>query len=298
MTLWFVPLPTTVKMPPIVPTSLFSTTSALPKSITKHIQHRHASTSILFALSSLSNSREIQHFNKLTKLSRVEHSPPLQLIRSSEIEPYPLPEPPRRAALLPFRSSNGRRRDATSFYSPQALAVGRAVLARQARDTAVLQRALLRSQRREMLREEAVERERRQWQKKERRLQNDMRVAGLWILASVGTATGLAMWRFWPHNAAGGVDSGELARKIAEKAKAAAVLPAEKIAAITSDAATGASPAAPPPLVAGAFAALPAAPVAPPVQKPAVLPASESTQSATKVSWSSWIGGLFWKKSA
>ena len=61
-----------------------------------HHQRRHAS--ILFALSALSNSRETQHFNKATRLSRVEHSPALKLIKTSEVDPYPLPEQARRGA--------------------------------------------------------------------------------------------------------------------------------------------------------------------------------------------------------
>lgn len=59
-------------------------------------QRRHAS--VLFALSALSNSRETQHFNKATKLSRVEHSPALKLIQTSEVDPFAPPKPAAREA--------------------------------------------------------------------------------------------------------------------------------------------------------------------------------------------------------
>lgn len=52
------------------------------------LQQQRRQASILFALSALSNSRETQHFNKATKLSRVEHSPALKLIQTSEVDPF------------------------------------------------------------------------------------------------------------------------------------------------------------------------------------------------------------------
>lgn len=59
---------------------------ALRQCLPHHQQRRNAS--LLFALSALSNSRETQHFNKATKLSRVEHSPALKLIQTSEVDPF------------------------------------------------------------------------------------------------------------------------------------------------------------------------------------------------------------------
>lgn len=55
-------------------------------SLTRHQQRRHNSP--FFALGKLSNARETQHFNRASKLSRVEHSPPLKLIQTSEVDPF------------------------------------------------------------------------------------------------------------------------------------------------------------------------------------------------------------------
>ncbi|KAF2096750.1 hypothetical protein NA57DRAFT_58640 [Rhizodiscina lignyota] len=48
----------------------------------------------LFALQALANSRETQHFNKASGLSRVDHSPNLELLRSSEVDPFKRKPPP------------------------------------------------------------------------------------------------------------------------------------------------------------------------------------------------------------
>lgn len=53
--------------------------------------HQSPASSVLsplFALQALSNSRETQHFNKASGLSRVEHSPNLELLRASEVDPF------------------------------------------------------------------------------------------------------------------------------------------------------------------------------------------------------------------
>jgi hypothetical protein len=52
-----------------------------------HISAPHSS-SPLFHLAALSNSRESRYLKRTSKLSQVEHSPNLQLIRSSEVEPF------------------------------------------------------------------------------------------------------------------------------------------------------------------------------------------------------------------
>lgn len=53
-----------------------------------HISRTQQSSSPLFHLAALSNARESRYFKKASKLSQVEHSPALQLIRSSEVEPF------------------------------------------------------------------------------------------------------------------------------------------------------------------------------------------------------------------
>lgn len=49
----------------------------------------YPSLSPLFALAQLSNARESQAFAKKSRLSRIEHSPALEMIRSSEVEQLP-----------------------------------------------------------------------------------------------------------------------------------------------------------------------------------------------------------------
>ncbi|CZT23177.1 uncharacterized protein RCC_08887 [Ramularia collo-cygni] len=47
-----------------------------------------ARASPLFHLSALSNRNETAHFNQLSRLNRVNHSPALELIRESEVKPF------------------------------------------------------------------------------------------------------------------------------------------------------------------------------------------------------------------
>ncbi|OQN96223.1 hypothetical protein B0A48_17785 [Cryoendolithus antarcticus] len=249
---------------------------------------RHASTNPFFALSSLSNSRETQHFNKITKLSRIEHSPTLKLIQSSEVDPFPLPEPMKRKAILTLRVEPGRdTRARSTALDKKAVAVGKAVLSQQARRMTYLQRGLARSLRREHLKSAQLGQAQRAWQDRERKMRADMRIAGVWILASVGTATGLAMWRFWPEaRAARKVDSGELGRKIARKAREAMPVPAVTSgtkAARTADKAVVA-PAAAGSVPVKSTPAVPKTPVAEVRQEP-----------AKRWSWPGAVKSLFWK---
>ncbi|KAK5129130.1 hypothetical protein LTR08_003882 [Meristemomyces frigidus] len=245
----------------------------------------HQRASILFALSTLSNSRETQHLNKLSHLPRTEHSPNLKLIKTSEVDAYPLPSPPPTAAvpLLPRVKSSSAR-----IWDDKALRVGQAVLADQARQMIRLQQSLSRSKRREARREMLMQGEQLAWQQERQRLRAEMRAAGVWIVASIGTATALATWRFWPER--GVVDSGDMGRKIATAARRAMPLPA---AAGTAPAGQSAGFAA---TVAGpAEFAVPALVAAPVTQAAAFtgLPAPVLVQNRQDRSW--WRG-FFWKQ--
>nr|OQO18691.1 hypothetical protein B0A51_14564 [Rachicladosporium sp. CCFEE 5018] len=265
-------------------TSLRRSLSSLPRT-----SRRHASTNPFFALSSLSNSRETQHFNKITKLSRIEHSPTLKLIQSSEVDPFPLPEPLKRKAILTLRVEPGRDTSTRSTaLDKKAVAVGKAVLSQQARRMPYLQRGLARSLRREHLKSAQLAQAQRGWQDRERKMRADMRIAGIWILASVGTATGLAMWRFWPEaRAAGKVDSGELGRKIARKAKEAMPVPA-----VTSSvkAARAGDKAVMAP------AAVKTAPAVPSVAAAKIPVREAKLEQAKRWSWPGAAKSLFWKQ--
>lgn len=234
---------------------------------------------MLFALGALSNSRETQHFNKLSHLSRVEHSPPLKLIKTSEIDPFPLPTP---AKPYPAVQNVSRTRSAAKIWDDKALKAGRAILADNARQVARLNRALERSKRSQSKADKAMQRSLADWAKERQRMHAEIRQAGVWILAAVGTATGLAMWRFWPQNEMGR-DSGELGRKIAARARSSIPLPA-------ATAGVGA----------GQGAEVLAAPVAQNVATP--VPVQSSPSSVVNVSaeqlasQGSWWQNLFWKR--
>ena len=180
--------------------------------------------SILFALGALSNSRETQHFNKLTRLSRVEHSPPLKLIKTSEVDPFPLPTPSR-STPPPHARAPGGVQSALRVWDKKALQIGRVFLADQARHTHRLRSALNQVKRRQAKQDALMRRDKLSWQQERLKLQKDMRAAGIWILASIGVATALATWRFFPELGMR-AESGDMGRKIAARAAAAMPLPA------------------------------------------------------------------------
>ncbi|KAI7498578.1 hypothetical protein KC367_g4995 [Hortaea werneckii] len=220
--------------------------------------------SILFSLNSLSNSRETQHFNKLSKLNRVEHSPPLKLIEQSEVDPYPLPDLP---PNLPEEPALGAT---TTFHEriseQQASEIGRAVLAQHAKQLRKLQRR----KKRQRL---AFEAERETWRTERARYQAQMREAGGVLLVSIAVATSLATWRFWPDKSATVPDSGELGREMAGKAEEALQMstPASEVIEVT-----------------------PAAPTVPAPPREIPFPQASAASLSAEGSW--WRG-LFWKES-
>lgn len=235
---------------------------------------RPTQASVLFALASLSNSRETQHFGKLSRLPRVEHSPPLKLIETSEVHPYPLPTPPPAPVV---RTSKAAQRDARRVWDTKALAVGREILLRNAERVGSLERRLLKAQRKAQAKQTAYSKQRYEQQAEIWKLRNEIRVAGAWILASIGACTALATWRFWPGAAPSRVpviDSGLLGREIAGSKSAAA-----------------SAPAAPP--------AVAAAPTVVPVQtetSSVMAGAAPSQFSGPTAKSSSWLDGWFWKQ--
>ncbi|KAI6856001.1 hypothetical protein KC343_g238 [Hortaea werneckii] len=220
--------------------------------------------SILFSLNSLSNSRETQHFNKLSKLNRIEHSPPLKLIEQSEVKPYPLPALP---LDLPADSTPEAATVSNEQVSDQqASEIGRAVLAQHAKQLRNLQRR----KKRQRL---AFEAERETWRAERAKHQAQMREAGGLLLVSIAVATGLATWRFWPERNETVADSGELGREIAGKAEEAIKIPTP------ASEATEVTPATP------------TVSVSPSEALSAPLP--QASSSSTEGSW--WRG-LFWKE--
>ncbi|KAI6915332.1 hypothetical protein KC318_g17 [Hortaea werneckii] len=254
------------------PTSLVKPTrisAAFSSSIRRHAfatssAHRG---SILFSLNSLSNSRETQHFNRLSKLNRVEHSPPLKLIEQSEVKPYPLP------ALPPDLSEEPAPEAATisdtQTSEQRASEIGRAVLAQHAKQLRNLQRR----KKRQRL---AFEAEREAWQAERTKYQTQMREAGALLLMSIAVATGLATWRFWPENdkKVAGTDSGVLGQEMGSEAEQAMQL---------STSATETKEVAP------VTTAMPAS--------PSGASASYAPVPSASSSGGSWWKGLFWKES-
>ncbi|KAI7264316.1 hypothetical protein KC345_g8855 [Hortaea werneckii] len=254
----------------MLPTSLVKPTR-ISTSIVNSIRRQAFSTSpaqrgsVLFSLNSLSNSRETQHFNKLSKLNRVEHSPPLKLIEQSEVKPYPLPAPPQD---LPADSTSEAPSVSNEQVSDQqASEIGRAVLAQHAKQLRNLQRR----KKRQRL---AFEAERETWRAERAKYQAQMREAGGLLLVSIAVATGLATWRFWPDKHETGTDSGKLGREIAGKAEEAIKMPTSASEAIEVTPATPTVSVSP----SEVFSA----------------PVCEASPSSTEGSW--WRG-LFWKES-
>ena len=269
--------------------------------------------SVLFALNSLSNSRETQHLNKLSRLNRVEHSPPLKLIQQSEVDTHPLPTPSpaeaQAAAQNPLAATPADSHPPAVLTAPDehALHVGRAVLAQHATDLAHLRQALTAAQNTLTQTQTAQETERLAWERERARTRGEMRQAGVLILLSIGAATGLATWRFWPggHAQAGGVgDSGEMGRRIAAGAqKGVAVPPVGSGAAAAAKAKEGGVRAIET-MVGENAAAAPA--VASPLKATVAVPAAEPALAGTAsvgmgladegTSRESWWKGLFWKQ--
>jgi hypothetical protein len=160
----------------------------------------------LFALGALANSRESQFFRQVSKLSPVEHSPPLELIRSSEVKPFnpfprrhhPPPPAPGLATIRIRRPQEGitssAPRVSTTIFGPtdtQAISIGRTILVGHARRVARLERSLRQADKR-------YERERAAWVKENRRLAADNKSASVITLVAIAVATGLATWKFYP----------------------------------------------------------------------------------------------------
>lgn len=196
-----------------------------------------ARASILFQLAALSNARETQHFNKRSKLDRYEHSPNLKLIKTSEIDPYPVPtsnvEKLLQNGTPPVSSSSSkpafkRSHDVVvAAWDNKALAAGRAILADSARQRNQVARVVRRLRRRESRATRILQEQLDALAKERQRMREEMKSAGFLILLSVATATGFAAWTFWPSKP-GVVDSGaaDAGRRIVqEQANDVAITP-------------------------------------------------------------------------
>lgn len=201
-----------------------------------------ARASILFQLAALSNARETQHFNKRSKLDRYEHSPNLKLIKTSEIDPYPVPTsnvekllqngttplPPVSSAKPAFKKSHNV---VVPAWDSKALAAGRAILADSARQRSQVARVVRRLRRRESRATRILQEQLEALAKERQRMREEMRSAGFLILLSVATATGFAAWTFWPtksvvvDSAADADADADAGRRIVGQADAVAITP-------------------------------------------------------------------------
>lgn len=182
-----------------------------PPSSAHHFLHTstRASASILFQLQGLSNSREGQWLSKASGLPRHEYSAALQLIKSSEVDPFTR----RAAAAATSKKPNEHvvaagRRNCTSGATTlsrldaNALSIGRSVMAQHRREVQGLQRRLGRLARATRQEGEAASRE-------NRRLRRENVGATVGMVVAVAVATGVASWRFTGARPAAGVDGGE-----------------------------------------------------------------------------------------
>lgn len=199
-----------------------------------------ARASILFQLAALSNARETQHFNKKSKLDRYEHSPNLKLIKTSEIDPYPVPTsngekvlqngttPPPVSSSSTAKPAFKKSHDVAVAWDSKALAAGRAILADSARQRSQVARLVRRLRRRESRGTRILQEQLEALAKERQRMREEMKSAGFLILLSGATATGFAAWTFWPtrpvvDSAAAGADAGR--RIVQEQADAVAITP-------------------------------------------------------------------------
>lgn len=225
----------------------------------------------------------------------MEHSPPLKLIKTSEVDAYPCPTPPT-PIPRPLVRHVGGSRSALRVWDHRALQVGRAVLANQARQTHRLMRSLARAKRREAKQDAMLRRDRMAWQEERRKMHREMKAAGIWILLSIGTATALATWRFWPERGVT-ADSADLGRKIAARAAAAIPLP-RAVSDVPNDVQSPVSSSVPPPQ-APTVSVEPTitAPIAVPVPPPQTDATGSATHRIVKAEPSrSWWKDFFWKQ--
>jgi hypothetical protein len=155
--------------------------------------------SILFALQALSNSRETQHLNNISRLNRVEHSPSLKLIETSEVDPYaPAPQivSKRIEASGELRAVETRRREGTATFPPgRALALGQSLLHSHAQAIRRSEAALCRARQR-LLRRSQISLEREAaWALERDSYKAELRSAGALIVVAVGIATAAITWR-------------------------------------------------------------------------------------------------------
>lgn len=211
-----------------------------------------ARASILFQLAALSNARETQHFNKKSKLDRYEHSPNLKLIKTSEIDPYPVPTSNGEKVLqngTPAASSSSSSTAKPAFkkshdvvvpaWDSKALAAGRAILADSARQRSQVARLVRRLKRRESRATRILQEQLEALAKERQRMREEMKSAGFLILLSGATATGFAAWTFWPNkpgvvDGAADADADAGRRIVQGQANAVAITPLYSLAGTTS----------------------------------------------------------------
>jgi hypothetical protein len=162
-------------------------------------------------LQALSNSRETQHFNKISRLNRVEHSPSLKLIETSEVNPYvpvkqltsqkiePVGKVEKASKIEKAGEAQAvesrRHRDAHSIPSSRALALGQSVLHSHARSIRRSEAALSRTRDRLLRRSQiAIEREA-AWSVERDKYKAELRSAGALIVVAIGIATAAVTWR-------------------------------------------------------------------------------------------------------
>lgn len=164
-----------------------------------------------FALGALANSRETQHFQKASRLSRIEHSPTLEQIRESEVKPFDIAArakvQPRVASTVTTVGQASRRSRSraavriTPVSASEALCVGRTVLRDNARRLAGLNRSKIRARL-------GYEKVTRRLLAENRKLVIENRSAMGVVLATILVVTGLAVFRsqparvpHWPRDA-------------------------------------------------------------------------------------------------
>ncbi|KJX94319.1 hypothetical protein TI39_contig4202g00005 [Zymoseptoria brevis] len=275
----------------------------LRRTLTAAISTRSFSTtlrapaSLLFALGQLSNTRETQHFAKRSKLDHVEHSPPLQLIRSSEVDPFAPAKKVKATKAAGTRAASIKQEFERNMAQSDGAHAAPLTGLRMNLDTSPSHARLASAMQELTARLERSGRDIQDLEKGLATVQKELgslvKTFGIFMFLLVGGVTGVAMWNFWPQEKSGRTGA-ELGKKVAERTRAAMPLPAagllgrKDVGVQTGVGATGAGLAE----VMGEAAVLPVADGAVSAQH-AVL--SGQGGQSTQGEWK-WYRNLFWKQ--
>lgn len=226
----------------------------------------------LFHLSALSNRNETAHFNSISRLNRVNHSPALELIRESEVKPFNKSEEAEHVAVKTEKAEELMQSKGSMLDYSQAkpsTTILQATAPPTTVDAAMLHTLQQMSAQLANLEARLVE--------MGIETEKDVRRTGALVtLLAAGAVAGLGIWKFWPPE---GVRSDTFAKKhVQERSR---ILPAEVVGHH-------------PPTSAGAAMGEPA--IFPTTTTHPVVVPAPIVVAKTEERSGSWWRSLFWKE--